>query len=147
MYFFLFPALSEASHNIYFVTVKKNEELKEHLHLNIIKLFLYTHFLNSTSVFFCILCYVTDQSSPYIHLSFDDGFRRLHPTDILVHCEYSFHFRWDNFKHVGHSQFFEVFTTTKEIMLFHDLGVVVFRYRGGYNKSSVTCGLSGRLVD
>ena len=82
-----------------------------------------------------------------IHLSFDDGFRRLHPTDILVHCEYSFHFLWDNFKHAGHSQFFEVVTTTKEIMLFHDLGVVVFRFHDGYNKSSSNCGLSGGLVD
>ena len=79
--------------------------------------------------------------------SFDDGFRRLHPTDILVHCEYSFHVLWDNFKHVGHIEFFEVVTTTKEIMLFHDLGVVVLRFPGGYNKSFGNCGSSGRLVD
>ncbi len=69
---------------------------------------------------------MTDQSSHYIHFSSDDGFKRLHPTDILVHCEYSFHFLRDNFKHIGHSQSFEVATTTKEIMQFHDLGVVVF---------------------
>jgi hypothetical protein len=47
-------------------------------------------------------------------ISFEDGFKSLHPADILVRCEPNPRFLWSSFKHIGDSQFFEVVTTSKE---------------------------------
>ena len=42
--------------------------------------------------------------------------------------EPNLHIHWDRFKYIGDSQFLEIVTTSKEIMSFHDHGVVVFRF-------------------
>ena len=45
-----------------------------------------------------------------------------------MRCEHNLYFYWNRFKHIGDSQFLEIVTTSKEIMSFHDHGVVVFRF-------------------
>ena len=45
-----------------------------------------------------------------------------------MRCEHNLYFHWNRFKHIGDSQFLEIVTTSKEIMSFHDHGVVVFRF-------------------
>ena len=46
--------------------------------------------------------------------------------NIPVCCEHNLYFLWDRFKHIGDSRFLEIVTTSKEMMSFHDHGVVVF---------------------
>ena len=58
----------------------------------------------------------------------------LHPINILVRYERNLKFLWNLFKHIGDSQFLEIVTTSKEIMSFHDNGVVVFRFCRGCNE-------------
>ena len=71
-----------------------------------------------------------------------NGFERLYPFDILVRCKHNLHFLWYHFKHIGHCKFLEINTTPKEIMSFHDLSVVVFRFGLSRNESSGDTGLS-----
>ena len=61
-------------------------------------------------------------------------------------CEHNFYFLWDRFKHIGDSQFLEIVTASKEIMLFHDHGVVVFRFPDSRDKSFSNIDLSYFLV-
>ena len=66
--------------------------------------------------------------------SCNNGFNRLHPVNTLVRRECNLYILWDRFKYIGDSQLLEIVTTSKEIMPFHDHGVVVFwfgRYRNG----------------
>ena len=79
-------------------------------------------------------------SSQFILLK--NGLERLYPFDILVHCEHNLYFLWHHFKHIGDCEFLEIITTSKEIMSFHDLGVVVFRFGLRRNESSGDTGLS-----
>jgi hypothetical protein len=72
----------------------------------------------------------------------EDGFKSLHPVNILVRREHNLYFLWNSFKHIGDSQSFEMLTTSKEIMQFHDHGVVVFRFANGHNESSTIGGAS-----
>ena len=65
---------------------------------------------------------------------------------MLVRCKHNLYFLWDHFKHIGDTQFLEVFTTSKEIMSFHDHGVVVFRFGGSRNESTSNTALSYLLV-
>ena len=53
-----------------------------------------------------------------------------------MRCEHSLYFLWDHFKHIGDSQYLEIVTTSKEIMLFHDHGVVGFRF--GHNRNELS---------
>ena len=76
-----------------------------------------------------------------------NGFERFHPLDILVRCEHNLCFLWDHFKHIGDSQFLEIVTTSKEIMSFHDLGVVVFRFGHSHNELSRNTASSYLLVN
>ena len=75
-----------------------------------------------------------------------NGFKRLHPVDILVRREHNLCFLWDCFKHIGDSQYLEIITTSKEIMSFHDHGVVVFRFGFDRNDLSRNTALSYFLV-
>ena len=64
-----------------------------------------------------------------------------------MHCEHNLYFLWDRFKHIGDSQFLEIVTTSKEIMPFHDHGVVVFRFDFDRSDSSSSTTLSYFLVE
>ena len=75
-----------------------------------------------------------------------NGFKRLHPVDILVRREHNLYFLWDRFKHISDSQYLEIITTSKEIMSFHDHGVVVFRFGFDRNYSPRSTALSYFLV-
>ena len=61
-------------------------------------------------------------------------------------CEHNLYFLWDRFKHIGDSQFLEIVTTSKEIMSFHDRGVVMFRFGYSRNHLSGNTALSHLLV-
>ena len=76
-----------------------------------------------------------------------NGFERFHPLDILVCCEHSLYFVWDNFEHIGDNQFLEIVTTSKEIMSFPDHGVVMFRFDLSHNELSRNAALSYLLVN
>jgi hypothetical protein len=69
------------------------------------------------------------------------------PVNISVRSEYCLHLLWNNFKHIGGREFFEIVKTSKEIMSFHDYSVAVFRFPGADNDSSCISALSGFLVD
>ena len=65
--------------------------------------------------------------------------RVLRPVSIPVRCEHNLYFLWGRFKHVGDNQYLEIVTTSKEIMSFHDHGVVVFRFgRSRYESPGIT---------
>ena len=72
----------------------------------------------------------------------ENGFKRLHPVDVLVRREHDLYFLWDRFKHIGDSMYLEIVTTLKEIMSFHDHGVVVFRFARSGNQSTCNTALS-----
>ena len=59
-----------------------------------------------------------------------------------MRCEHNLYFLWNNFKHIGDCEFLEINTTPKEIMSFHDISVVVFRFGLRRNESSGDTGLS-----
>ena len=73
-----------------------------------------------------------------------NGFNRLHPVNILVWCEHNLRYLWDRFKHIGDSQHFEIATTSKEIMSFHDLGIIVLRF--GHSRITIYPGLLLYLI-
>ena len=79
-------------------------------------------------------------------LSFQDGFKCSHPFNIPVRCEHNPYFLWNRFKHIGDSQYLEIVTTSKEIMPFHDHGVVVFRFGRSRNESPRNTTFPYRLV-
>ena len=53
--------------------------------------------------------------------------------DIHICRERILLFFGNMFKFLGHTQFLEVCTTSKEIMLFHDNGFVLLRFAYGFN--------------
>jgi hypothetical protein len=53
--------------------------------------------------------------------------------DIHICCERVLLFLGNMFKFLGNTQFLEICTTSKEIMLFHDHGFVLLRFTGGFN--------------
>ena len=56
-----------------------------------------------------------------------------------MRCEHNLYFLWGRFKHNGDSQYLEIVTTSKEIMSFHDYGVVMLRFgRGRYESPGIT---------
>ena len=63
-----------------------------------------------------------------------------------MRCEHNLYFLWDRFNHIGDCQLLEIITTSKEIMSFHDHGVVVFRFGGNCYESSSNIALSYVLV-
>ena len=65
---------------------------------------------------------------------------------MLVRFKHNLYFLCDHFKHIGDTQFFEVFTTSKEIMSFHGHGAVMFRFGGSRNESTSNTALSYLLV-
>ena len=81
-----------------------------------------------------------------IEFRLKNGLKRLHAVNILVRCEYNFYFLWDRFKHVGDSQYLEIITSSKEIMSFHDHGVVGPRFSLSRNDLSTVIALSYHLV-
>jgi hypothetical protein len=62
----------------------------------------------------------------------EDGILLLYPPDIHICCERILFLR-NMFKFLGHTQFLEVCTTSKEIMWFHDNGFVLLRFARGFN--------------
>ena len=63
-----------------------------------------------------------------------------------MRCEHNLYFLRDLFKHISDSQFLEIYTTSKEIMSFHDRGVVVFRFGRSRNDLSRNIALSYHLA-
>ena len=99
-------------------------------------------------ILLCSLCRnILKRSGLNIHaVSFQNGFKRFYPVNILVLCEHNFYFFRDRFKHVGDSQYLEIVATSKEIMSFHDHGVVVFRFGLSSNELSRNIALPYFLV-
>jgi hypothetical protein len=52
---------------------------------------------------------------------------------IHIGCERILFFLRNILKFLGHTQFLEVCTASKEIMLFHDNGFVLLRFARGFN--------------
>ena len=68
-----------------------------------------------------------------VSFKFEDGFQNLRADNILVRSQHNFLFLWSGFKHIGDNHNFEIDATSKEIMPFHDHGVVVLRLADGRN--------------
>ena len=51
------------------------------------------------------------------------------------------------FKFLGHTQFLEVFASSKEIVLFHENGFVLLRFDWDFNQSSIVGSCSDIMVD
>ena len=54
-----------------------------------------------------------------------DGFKTPHSYDILVGSQHNLLFHWSGFQRNGDNHYLEIDATWKEIMPFHDHGVVV----------------------
>jgi hypothetical protein len=65
--------------------------------------------------------------------SLEDGILLFDQPDFHICCERILLFLRNMFKFLGHTQFLEVCTTSKEIMLFHDNGFVLLRFVRGFN--------------
>ena len=65
--------------------------------------------------------------------SLEDGILLFDQPDIHICCERILLFLRNMFKFLGHTQFLEICTTSKEIMLFHDHGFVLLRFARGFN--------------
>ena len=63
-----------------------------------------------------------------------------------MRCEHNVYFLWDRFKHIGDSQYLEIVSTSKEIMSFHDHGVVVFRFGRSRNNLARNIAFPYRFV-
>ena len=64
---------------------------------------------------------------------FQNGFKTSHSFNILVRSQHNLLFLWSGFKHIGDNHYFEIDATSKEIMSFHDHGVVVLWLVDGRN--------------
>ena len=65
--------------------------------------------------------------------SLKDGVLLFYQPHIHICCERILLFLGNMFKFLGHTQFLEIRTTSKEIMLFHDNGFVLLRFARGFN--------------
>jgi hypothetical protein len=65
--------------------------------------------------------------------SLEDGIYLFYQPDIHICCERILLFLRNMFKFLGHTQFLDICTTSKEIMLFHDNGFVLLRLARGFN--------------
>ena len=89
---------------------------------------------------------ILERSSLNWRFLFKNGFKCLHPVNIFVCYKRNLYFLWDRFKHISDSQFLEIVTTSKEIMSFHDHGVVVFRFDRSHNESPAAIAFPYLLV-
>ena len=93
---------------------------------------IYTHFSNFNLDAILkrngvILCLILEKNS------LEDGILLFYQPHIHICCERILLFLGNMFKFLGHTQFLEVCTTPKEIMLFHDHGFVLLRFARGFN--------------
>jgi hypothetical protein len=65
--------------------------------------------------------------------SLEAGILLFYQPDIHICCEHILLFLRNMSKFLGHTQFLEVCTASKEIMLFHDNGFVLLRFACGFN--------------
>jgi hypothetical protein len=69
--------------------------------------------------------------------SLEDGILSFYQPDIHICSERILLFLGNMFKFLGHTQFLEIHTTSKEIMLFHDNGFVLLRFAFDFNCFSI----------
>ena len=81
-------------------------------------------YLNATALFLCPI--LQKKSLEY-------GIYLFYQPHIHICCERILLFLGNMFKFHGHTQFLEVCTTSKEIMLFHDNGFVLLRFAYGFD--------------
>jgi hypothetical protein len=81
-------------------------------------------YLNATALFLCLILQKKSR---------EDGIYLFYQPHIYICCERILLFLRNMFKFLGNTQFLEVCTTSKEIMLFHDNGFVLLRFAYGFN--------------
>ena len=91
-------------------------------------------------------CTLLSTLTSLVDFLFQNAAKLLHPVNILVRRKPNLYIHWDRFKHIGDSQFLEIVTTSKEIISFHDHGVVVLRFGRSRNESSRNIALYYLLV-
>ena len=101
--------------------------------LDIIRNAYYLYFSVSTYFNSCTLLWTLTSLVDFL---FQNATWLSHPVNIFVRRKPNLYIHWDRFKRIGDSQFFEVITTSKEIMSFHDHGVVVLRFGRSRNELS-----------
>jgi hypothetical protein len=79
---------------------------------------------NTTALFLCLILQKK---------SLEDGILLFYQPHIHICCQRILLFLRNMFKFLGYTQFLEIRTTSKEIMLFHDNGFVLLRFARGYN--------------
>jgi hypothetical protein len=72
-------------------------------------------FWKFVTVLYCIH-FVSLHRTFNLKVFFEDGIKSLHPAAILVRCEHNLYIVWSIFKPIGVCLFFEIVTTSKEIM-------------------------------
>ena len=95
-------------------------------------------YLNGTALFLCLILQKK---------SLEDGILSFYQPHIHICCERIILFLRNMFKFVGHTQFLEIRTTTKEIMLFHDNGFVLLRFACSFNWLSIGGPFHDVMVD
>ena len=91
-------------------------------------------------------CTLLSTLTSLVDFLFQNATKLLHPVNILVRRKPNLYIHWDRFKRISDSQFLEIVTTSKEIISFHDHGVVVLRFGGSRNESSRNIALYYLLV-
>jgi hypothetical protein len=86
---------------------------------------IYMSYLNATALFLCLILQTKSR---------EDGILLFYQPDIHICCECILLFLGNMLKFLGHNQFLEICTTSKEIMLFHDNGFVLYRFAYGFNQ-------------
>jgi hypothetical protein len=81
-------------------------------------------YINATALFLCLILQKK---------SLEDGIYLFYQPHIHICCEHILLFLGIMFKFLGHIQFLEVCTASKEIMLFHDNAFVLLRFARGFN--------------
>ena len=84
-------------------------------------------------VYSLLLRLSTDARESINKVSQNDGVQIFSQLDIPVCCQYMFLSLRNMFEFLGHNQFLEICAASKEIVLFHDHGLVLFRLACGLN--------------
>jgi hypothetical protein len=91
------------------------------------KSFIHTSTWNLGVTTILILCLILAKKS------LEHGIYLFYQPHIHICCERILLFLRNMFKFLGHTQFLEVYTASKEIMLFHDNAFVLLRFARGFN--------------
>jgi hypothetical protein len=120
-----YAIISTTSRHTGILSYYENEMYTVHLYMSFIHtLVILMPYLNAKALFLCLILQKK---------LLEDGIYLFYQPHIHICCQRILLFLRNMFKFLGHTQFLEVCTTSKEIMLFHDNGFVLLRFARAFN--------------